>query len=159
MKKKTIKWKCGTEITLYESMKTKKERIVLLQGTFRPINAGHIRAFKMCKEMGGKLIIALNTDKLVRSYKNQEPVMPYVEVKEMLEAIKYVDKVVPAPHFSPFELLKKHQANVYAIGSEWVEAHQEEIKYIKDNGGEVIVIPDFGLTHSSEIKRRILEGK
>jgi glycerol-3-phosphate cytidylyltransferase len=139
-------------------MRKKSERIILFQGTFRPLNTGHIRAFKMCKERGGTLIIALNTDKLVRSYKKQEPVVPYVEVKEMLESIKYIDKVVPAPHFSPMELLIKHKANVYAVGYEWVEAHPEEIRYIKENGGEIIVLPDFGLTRSSEIKRRILKG-
>lgn len=135
----------------------KNEITILLQGTFRILNAGHIKAFQMCKERGGKLIVALNTDKLVRSYKKQEPVMPYDEAKTIIEAIKYVDKVVPAPHFSPMDLLKKHKANVYAVGSEWVDAHREEIKFIKDNGGEVIVIPDFGLTHSSEIKRRLLK--
>lgn len=136
----------------------KGEITILFQGTFRIINAGHIRAFKMCKERGGRLIIALNTDKLVRSYKKQEPVMPYDEAKAILEAIKYVDKVVPAPHFSPMDLLKKYNANVYAVGSEWIQAHQEEIKFIKENGGEVIIIPDFGLTHSSEIKRRLLKN-
>lgn len=113
----------------------------------------------MCKEVGGKLIVALNTDKLVRSYKHQEPVLSYNEAKEILEAIRYIDKVVPASHFSPMDLLKKYNANVYAVGSEWVDAHQSEIRYIKDKGGEVIVIPDFGLTHSSEIKRRLRESQ
>ena len=139
-------------------MKTKKERIILFQGTFDLINMGHIKAFQMCKETGGKLIVALNTDKLIRSYKHREPVLPYSHRKIILEAIKFIDKVVPASHFSPLELLKKHNANVYAVGSEWVEAHQSEIKFIKENGGEIIITPEFpGVIHSSEMRKRIIK--
>lgn len=139
-------------------MKTKQERIILFQGTFDLINYGHICAFKMCKETGGKLIVALNTDKLIRSYKHREPILPYTHRKTILEAIKYIDKVVPASHFSPMDLLKKYNANVYAVGSEWVEAHQSEIKYIKENGGEIIVTPEFpGVIHSSEMRKRIIQ--
>lgn len=138
-------------------MKRKQEKIILFQGTFDILNWGHIQAFKMCKAVGGKLIVALNTDKLVRSYKQREPVLPFWQKKEILEAIKYIDKVVPAPHFSPIELLIKYKANVYCVGSEWVEAHKEEMKYIKDNGGEIVITPEFpGVIHTSDIKKTLL---
>jgi glycerol-3-phosphate cytidylyltransferase len=134
-----------------------KNKIVLFQGTFEIINAGHIECFKLCKSFGDYFIIALNTDKLVQSYKHREPVIPYEQKKTILEAFRYVDKVVPAPHFSPMELLKKWKVDVYVVGYEWVEAHREEIAWIKAKGGEVHIMPDFGKVRTSQIKATLLK--
>ena len=144
MKKKTKTTKSGT-------------KIVLFQGTFDILNWGHVKAFEMCRAYGTHLIVALNTDKLVRSYKHREPVLPYYQKKFIIESIKFVDEVVPAPHFSPLELLKKYNVDVYCIGSEWVNTKTTEIAWIKAKGGEIRVIPEFeGVIHTSQIKKILL---
>lgn len=136
----------------------KKKKIVLFQGTFDILNWGHVKAFEMCKSYGDYLIVALNTDKLVRSYKHREPVLPYYQKKFIIESIKYVDLVVPAPHFSPLELLKKYDVDVYCIGDEWEATKNEEIKWIKSKGGEIRIIPEFkGVIHTSTIKQILLK--
>jgi cytidyltransferase-like protein len=133
-------------------------KVVLFQGTFDILNWGHVKAFEMCKSYGDRLIVALNSDKLVRSYKHREPVLPYYQKKFIIESIKFVDQVVPATHFSPLELLKKFKVDVYCIGSEWIESKTEEIKWIKSQGGEIRIIPEFnGVIHTSEIKKILLE--
>ena len=137
--------------------KSSIKKIVFFQGTFEVLNYGHIKAFEMCKTWGNYLIIGLNTDKLVESYKHRKPCIPYDQKKGILEAIRYVDKVVPAPHFSPMDLLKKFNVDVYVIGSEWVEAHSQEIDYIKSKGGEIRITPDFGYVHTSQIKETLLK--
>jgi cytidyltransferase-like protein len=145
MKKKTKTHKSGT-------------KVVLFQGTFDIINWGHIKAFEMCKGFGTRLIVALNTDKLVKSYKHRDPVLPYYQKKFIIESCRYVDEVVPAPHFSPIELLKKYDVDVYCIGSEWIESKSEEIKWIKAKNGEIRIIPEFkGVIHTSTIKKTLLD--
>ena len=138
-------------------MKTKKQKIVFFQGTFEILNYGHVKAFELCKTFGDTLIVGLNSDKLVKSYKHREPVIPYEQKKFILESIKWVDKVVPATHFSPMELLKKYDVDVYVIGYEWIESKALEIAYIKSKGGEIRMTPDFGATRTSQIKEVLLK--
>ena len=76
----------------------------------------------------------------------------------MLESIKYVDKVVLADDFSPMELLKDNDIDVYVVGSEWVESHPEEIKYMEEKWGKVVVSPRWkSCTSTSQIKEAILQ--
>lgn len=66
---------------------------VVTSGGYDPIHIGHIRCFKKAKKLGDKLIVILNTDKFLKKKKGYI-FMPYYERKEIIESIKYVDKVV-----------------------------------------------------------------
>ena len=137
-----------------------KHKIVLIQGTFDIVHWGHCKVFELCKTFGDTLIVALNTNKLVRSYKHREPIMPYVHKKFLLENLKWIDLVIPAPHFSPLELLKKYNVDVFCIGEEWRNTKSAEIEYIKSKGGEVRFIPSpivRGVIRTSDIKRTLLK--
>ncbi len=148
MKKKTKMFSCGTN----------KVKIALFQGTFDLINWGHAKSFELCKSHCDKLIVALNSDKLVRSYKRREPVLPYYQKKFIIESFKFVDEVIQANHTSPKELLIKHKANVFCVGSEWVETHKELIKWFKSLGGEIVIVPEFpGVVRTSQIKKILLK--
>ena len=129
---------------------------VLYQGTFDILNYGHIRGFEAAKSAGDYLIVALNSNALVSTYKKRVAVQPWWHKKAIIESIKYVDKVIKAPDFSPLKLLKKHDIDVYVIGDEWVESKAKEIAYMKGKGGEVVIIPRFGGVATSEIKRKLL---
>lgn len=124
-------------------MKTKKNKIVFIQGTFDILKWSHIKTFEFARSFGDKLIVALNTDKLVSSYTHQMPHNTYPQRKFIVESIKYVDLVVPAPHFSPMELLKKYNPDVYCIGSGWTDSKKEEIAYMKSQKKEVRIVPEF----------------
>lgn len=67
--------------------------IVATSGGFDPLHCGHIRCFKEAKKLG-ELIVILNSDNFLKKKKGQ-CFMPYRERKELLESIRYVDKVVP----------------------------------------------------------------
>lgn len=137
----------------------KKKRIVLLQGTFDIINWGHIKAFKLAKSYGDYLIIALNTNELVEAFKQRKPVLPWEQKKFIIESCKFVDKVVPAPAFSPILLLRKYKVDVYCITEEWLSTKKCEIKYMEAlPNGKVKLLPRFkGVVPTSEIKRILLE--
>ncbi|MFA6325470.1 MAG: adenylyltransferase/cytidyltransferase family protein [Candidatus Paceibacterota bacterium] len=135
-----------------------KKRIVLIQGTFDLINWGHIKAFQKAKSHGDYLIVALNSNELVKEFKHREPVLPYYQKKFIIESCKYVDKVVKATKFSPMELLKKYDVDVYVITQEWKHTKSIEISYIKNKGGEVKISPRFrGVVCTSDIKKILLE--
>ena len=131
---------------------------VLFQGTFDLLNYGHVKAFEDARKQGDCLIVALNTDNLIRRYKKKDPILPYWQREVILKAIKYIDEVIPANDFSPLELLKEHDINVYVIGSEWKASKMKEAAYMKSIGGRVFYTPEYdGVIHSSQIRRRCVQ--
>lgn len=137
----------------------KKKKVVLLQGTFDLINWGHIKAFELAKSYGDYLIIALNTNKLVKVFKQREPVLPWYQKAFIIKSCKFVDKVIPAPNFSPIELLKKYDVDVYCITEEWESTKKVEIKFMNSKpNGEVKFLPRFkGVVCTSDIKKKLLK--
>lgn len=71
-----------------------KLRTVAVSGGFDPVHIGHIRLFKEAKELGSRLVVILNSDRFL-AIKKGNPFMPFKERKEVLESIKYIDKVIP----------------------------------------------------------------
>lgn len=107
---------------------------VFLQGSFDLLNAGHVRFISEGRKQGDYLIVGLNSDELIRWYKKREPMMPYRQRKELLEAIKYIDKVIPCHEPQAINYLKKLKVDVYVYYEEWVENQFEAIEWMKQNG-------------------------
>jgi D-beta-D-heptose 7-phosphate kinase/D-beta-D-heptose 1-phosphate adenosyltransferase len=74
-----------------------KEKIVVVSGGFDPIHVGHTRLFKEAKSYGDKLIVVLNNDNWLKAKKGYV-FMPQKERKEVIENIKWVDKVIVTRH-------------------------------------------------------------
>ena len=78
--------------------KEKKEKIVVVvSGGFDPIHVGHVRMFQEAKRLGDELVVILNNDHWLRKKKGRA-FMPDAERKEIIEAIKGVDRVVITKH-------------------------------------------------------------
>ena len=134
-----------------------RKTIVLIQGTFDILNYGHIRAFELAKAQGDHLIVALNTNDLIRNYKGREPVMPWHQKKLIIEAIRHVDQVIPAPDFSPMGLLVQYDVDVYMVSPEWRDTKWDEIAYMEAKGGKVVFTRRFTGISTSVIKERLLK--
>lgn len=130
---------------------------MLLQGAFDILNYGHIRAFKFAKAQGDYLIVALNTNELIRDYKGREPVMAWSQKRRIIEACRYVDRVVPAREFSPLKLLKRYQVDVYVLSREWEHTKAAEIDFMKRKGGRVCFSRRFTGISTSAIKATLLK--
>ncbi len=131
---------------------------VFFQGTFDILNWGHTMAFKEAKEQGDYLIIGLNSDELVRSYKKREPILPFWQRKSILLSIRWIDEVVQIDTFSPLQTLKDLDIDVYIIGSEWKQSKMKETAFMKGKGGSVFFTSEYeGVIHSSEIRRRCVQ--
>lgn len=135
-----------------------KQKVVFIQGAYEIINWGHIKAFQRAKKLGDILIVALNSNELIESYKKRKPVLPWYQKKFIIESCEFVDKVVKANEFSPMKLLKKYDVDVYVLTREWQHTKAEELAYMKSKGGKVNWSPRFkGVVCTSDIKRTLLE--
>jgi D-beta-D-heptose 7-phosphate kinase/D-beta-D-heptose 1-phosphate adenosyltransferase len=103
--------------------KKKKKTIVAVSGGFDPIHVGHVRMFKEAKALGDELIVILNNDNWLRK-KKVHVFMPEKERKEVLESIRWIDKVVLTSHkpntsdMSVCQALKKVQPSIFAKGGD-----------------------------------------
>ena len=92
---------------------------ILTYGTFDLLHYGHIRLLKRAKELGDYLIVALSTDEF-NAIKGKVAYHNYETRKKMLEAIRYVDLVIPEETWEQKENdVKKYQVDVVVMGSDW----------------------------------------
>lgn len=123
---------------------TKKRPIVIaVSGGFDPIHIGHIRYIEGAKEFGDKVVVILNNDNWLRAKKGHV-FMPQRERKEIIEALRVVDKVVLTRHpkgtkdFSVNEALQRAKPNIFANGGDRVRKNIPEVKVCKELGCKMI---------------------
>lgn len=98
---------------------------ILTYGTFDLLHWGHIRLLKRAKELGDYLIVALSADEF-NAIKGKKAYHPYEERKMMLEAIRYVDLVIPENTWEQKrDDIIKYQADVLVMGDDWVGKFDE----------------------------------
>ena len=81
------------------------------------IHHGHIRLLREAKEYG-HVVVALTTDDEIRSQKGYQPELEFLSRREILEAIRYVDEVVPAPWLIEQAFLDQHRIDLLVHGSD-----------------------------------------
>ena len=92
---------------------------VITYGTFDLIHRGHINILRRAKAMGDYLIVALSTDEF-NAGKGKEVYYTYEERKQILEAIKYVDEVIPETRWEQkIDDVVKNGVAVFVIGEDW----------------------------------------
>ena len=92
-----------------------KEKIIMVDMSATLIHHGHIRILKAAKEMG-IVIVALTTDEEIKTKKGYQPELSFEERREILEAIRYVDEVVPSPWLIDESFLDEHQVDLMIHG-------------------------------------------
>ena len=80
---------------------------------------GHLNILRRAKEQCDYLIVGVSTDECVDSYKHKIPVIPYEQRAAIVEAIKYVDKVVPQETMDKFLAWENLHFDVMFHGDEW----------------------------------------
>lgn len=94
-------------------------KVVMTYGTYDLLTSGHVEHLKLCKEMGDYLIVGVSTDEF-NHIKHKRSYLNYDERKYILEAIKYVDKVIPEEHWDQKpDDIKKYKVDIIAMGSDW----------------------------------------
>jgi glycerol-3-phosphate cytidylyltransferase len=92
---------------------------VITYGTFDLLHYGHINLLRRAKELGDYLIVALSTDEFNRQ-KGKECFFSYEQRKQLLEAIRYVDLVIPEESWEQKVLdVKEFRVDTFVMGNDW----------------------------------------
>lgn len=103
---------------------------ILTYGTFDLLHYGHIRLLKRAKELGDYLIVAVSTDEF-NAIKNKKAYHDYETRKKMLEAVRYVDLVIPEENWEQkINDVKEYNVDVVVMGSDW--AGSDKFDYLKE---------------------------
>ena len=101
---------------------------VLTYGTFDVLHYGHINLLKRAKELGDYLIVALSSDEF-NALKNKKSYYSYEHRKLILEAIKYVDMVIPETNWEQKVTdVQKYEIDTFVMGDDW----EGKFDFLKD---------------------------
>ena len=121
---------------------------VITYGTFDVLHYGHIRLLKRAKELGDYLIVALSSDEF-NKIKNKQSFYTYEQRKMILEAVRYVDLVIPENNWDQKrDDVIKYQADIFVMGDDW----KGKFDFLKDLC-EVVYLertPDVSSTNTKE---------
>ena len=122
---------------------------VITYGTFDLLHYGHINLLKRAKALGDYLIVALSSDEF-NAIKGKKSFFPYEQRKTLLEAIRYVDLVIPEDTWEQkISDIKEYHIDVFVMGDDWTG----KFDYLKDEGVEVVYLPRTPEISTTEIKQ------
>ena len=126
-------------------------------GVFDLFHIGHLNILKRAKEKCDFLIVGVSTDELVMQYKNKTPVISYNERVQIVEAIKYVDRVVPQTHRDKFAAWEEYKFDRMFVGDDWKGSplFTELEEKFKPFGVEIVYFPYTEGTSSTMLKKAL----
>src|SRR5580700_3023864 len=130
------------------------DSVTLANGCFDLLHVGHVRYLHAAKQLGGRLIVAINSDNSVRSLKGEgRPLMPAEERAEILSALADVDAVVIFPEPDVRALIREIRPDVQAKGTDYTAETVPERDAVAEYGGRVAIVGDPKDHSTSEIIR------
>lgn len=97
----------------------KKYKTGYTSGVYDMFHIGHLNLIRNAKEMCEYLIVGVTTDELCRLRKNKTPVINEKDRMAIVEAIRYVDKVIPQTDMDKLRIVKEYNCDVVFVGSDW----------------------------------------
>jgi rfaE bifunctional protein nucleotidyltransferase chain/domain len=139
-------------------MESRGERLVLTNGCFDLLHAGHVRLLQRARRMGEALAVAVNSDASVRRLKGRgRPITPQRERLEILASLQPVDYVVLFAEPTPGALIRTVRPHVLVKGGDWRRSRIVGRDTVRAAGGRVRVVPLEKKVSTTKIIRRILE--
>ena len=130
------------------------ERITLANGNFDLLHVGHVRYVAGAKALGGKLVVAINSDDSVRALKGEgRPVMPEHERAEIVAALADVDAVVIFPELDVRAIIREIRPDIQAKGTDYTVESVPERDTVAEYGGRVAIVGDPKDHSATEILR------
>jgi rfaE bifunctional protein nucleotidyltransferase chain/domain len=130
------------------------DSVTLANGCFDLLHVGHVRYLHAAKQLGGRLIVAINSDESVRSLKGEDrPLMPAEERAEILASLADVDAVVIFPERDVRALIGEIHPDVQAKGTDYTAESVPEAEVVREYGGRVEIVGDPKDHSATEIIR------
>lgn len=127
---------------------------IITYGTFDLLHYGHINLLKRAKELGDYLVVGLSTDEF-NQIKGKKSFFDYEKRKALLEAIRYVDLVIPEDNWEQkINDIKEFKIDIFVIGDDW----KGKFDYLKQCGVEVVYLPRTPEISTTDIKNKLLNN-
>jgi rfaE bifunctional protein nucleotidyltransferase chain/domain len=120
------------------------EQIVFTNGCFDILHVGHVRYLQAAKELGGRLVIGLNSDQSVRALKGAgRPINNEADRAEILAALAAVDHVIIFNEPRVTALVKELRPHVYTKGGDYTidSLNPEEVASLREVGAQIRLLP------------------
>lgn len=128
---------------------------VITYGTFDLLHYGHINLLRRAKELGDYLIVCLSTDEF-NALKGKKSFFNYAQRKLLLEAIRYVDLVIPETCWEQKVTdVKEYHVDVFVIGDDW----KGKFDFLKEQGVEVVYLERTKEISTTNIKNSLKDSK
>ena len=122
---------------------------VITYGTFDLLHYGHINLLRRAKALGDYLIVALSTDAYNHDQKHKACYFSYEERKLLLEAVRYVDLVIPEENWDQKRTdMHLYQVDTFVMGDDWTG----KFDFLKEEGVEVVYLPRTPEISTTQIK-------
>lgn len=130
-------------------------KTVITYGTFDLFHVGHLNLLRRAKELGDYLIVAVSSDRFNWEEKQKKCEIPDKDRMAIVEAIKYVDKVIPEDSWEQkIEDVKKYNVDVFVMGDDW----KGKFDFLKDYC-EVVYLPRTEGISSTQLKEELKSKK
>jgi rfaE bifunctional protein nucleotidyltransferase chain/domain len=145
-------------VEMREGWRDGGQRFVLTNGNFDLLHIGHVRYLEAARELGDVLVVGINSDASVRTYKGPErPVVPQDERAEIVAALRCVDYAVIFEEPTAIALIEALKPDLYVKGGDYEPGGKPlpEARAVKAYGGEVRIIPFVHGHSASELIKRV----
>jgi D-glycero-beta-D-manno-heptose 1-phosphate adenylyltransferase len=140
---------------LVQQWRAQGNKVVLTNGCFDLLHVGHVRYLRAAKELGGKLLVAVNSDASVRTLKgNGRPRVPDHERAEILAALTDVDAVVVFDAPDVRDLIRLIRPDIHAKGTDYTAENVPERDVVIACGGHVAIVGDPKDHSTTEMLKR-----
>jgi D-beta-D-heptose 7-phosphate kinase/D-beta-D-heptose 1-phosphate adenosyltransferase len=141
-----------------ERLKATGKRVVFTNGCFDLLHPGHTRYLCAARAMGDYLVVAVNSDRSVRSIKGEKrPIVPEDARTEVLAALEFVDAIVLFEEDNPLRVIQMLQPDVLVKGGDWKEEDIIGADVVRETGGDVRRIPVVPGYSTSAVVDKILK--
>ena len=143
-----------------EQLRARGRKVVFTNGVFDLLHPGHVRYLRDARALGDALIVAVNSDRSVRSNKGPgRPLNPEHERAEVLLALACVDTAVIFDEETPHAIVSRIQPDVLVKGADWGEDHIVGRDIVEERGGRVVRIELSQGYSTTELIRRVRNQK
>jgi rfaE bifunctional protein nucleotidyltransferase chain/domain len=133
-------------------------KLILANGCFDLVHAGHVRYLSGAKALGGELLVAINSDEQVRKLKgDRRPIISDQERAEIVAAFRFVDAVTIFNEPTVEEIIRTVRPDFHAKGTDYTTDSVPEREIVREFGGQVAIVGDPKDHSSTELLRTLRE--
>ena len=157
--KKTELTKSALDINFESSLLRNTRRTgmkrVITYGTFDLLHYGHINLLRRAKALGDYLIVVVSSDEFNWNEKHKKTYFTYEQRKQLLEAIRYVDLVIPEENWQQKRSdMHEYHVDTFVMGDDW----KGKFDFLKEEGVEVVYLPRTPEISTSQIKHDLYDA-